>query len=342
MLIIEVLLIAIAMPERHINDMDLKHLRYFVAAVEEGSLLRAAHRLNVAQPALTRRMQDLEAEMGCTLLIRGSRGVSATPAGLSLYRDAVAMIDESNAVIQKTRRLGLEQEREIRLGLAPSASRKYGFIQKALARFAEAHQSAGIAFSPDASSELVAHIRKGECDIALLFEQIPANPHTESRLIHSERYILAAYHSHELAEAAPVSLAEISGQPLVWLSRRDQAEESNPLMQRLRQHGVEPTIRHLTLDTGGQLDLVSAGAGICLTPASTMAIVPEGQLCFRPIRDFDMLLEFRLAWQKAPSSDLVTSLLADFDAGIEQHQAEVASATLDWTRLCGESLVELP
>jgi len=331
--------IAMQMLQRHNWCMDLKHLRSFVAVVEEGSVLRGAQRLNMAQPALSRRIQDLEAELGCALLKRGPRGVSTTPAGLALYRDALSLIDDLNGIVQNTRRLGLDQDREIRLGLAPSASRKYAFIEKALER---SQENAAIAFVPGASTDLVSHLRGGQCDLALLFEQVPASSRITSKLIHSEHYILATYHSHSLAQAGPVDLADISGQGLVWLSRRDLAEASNPLMQQLRLRGIEPVISHLTTDTGSQLDLVAAGAGICLTPASTMQIVPEHQFCFRPIRDFNMLLEFRLAWQAAPDSRHVARLLADFETEIAEHRAGIVAGEATWTRLYGHSLVELP
>ena len=73
--------------------MELRHLRYFVAAVEEGSMQGAAGRMNVAQPALSRRIRDLEIRIGCDLLIRGARGVTPTRAGTSLYRDALKLLE---------------------------------------------------------------------------------------------------------------------------------------------------------------------------------------------------------------------------------------------------------
>ena len=103
--------------------MELKHLRYFKAAVEEGSLQAAAARLNVAQPALSRRVRDLEALLGCDLLVRGARGVAPTRAGLALYRDTVRVFGELDEAVQRARRLGLEQGRGVRMGLAPTVAR---------------------------------------------------------------------------------------------------------------------------------------------------------------------------------------------------------------------------
>ena len=73
--------------------MDFRHLRYFVAIVEEGTFTRAARKLFVAQPALTKQIHDLEAEIGSPLLVRGARGVSLTPAGAELLGHARALLE---------------------------------------------------------------------------------------------------------------------------------------------------------------------------------------------------------------------------------------------------------
>ena len=81
--------------------MDIKHLRIFVAAVEEGSIQAASRLLNIAQPALSRRIRDLEDELGCTLLVRGGKGVTPTQAGLALYRDALGIIEDHRGMATK-------------------------------------------------------------------------------------------------------------------------------------------------------------------------------------------------------------------------------------------------
>ncbi|MBV1918044.1 MAG: LysR family transcriptional regulator [Sphingomonadaceae bacterium] len=322
--------------------MELKHLRYFTASVEEGSLQGAAQRLNVAQPALSRRVRDLEAELGCELLVRGARGVTATPAGLALYRDAIAMLDDLSESMQRARRLGLEQDRNIRLGFAQSTSRKYGFVRDVLSHYTRRNPHTGIAFALESSAQLVSGLRSGNYDIALLYEQNPATSRVGQRLIHSERYVLAAYPSHRLATAGPLELTQLAGEKLVWLSRRDLGDGINPLTQQLKRHGIEPVIGHLVNDTAEQLDLVIAGAGICLMPASTMLIVPEGQLIFRSVPEFSMSLDFRLAWQTEPSSLDAEALLSTFHSAIDVHQAEIASGTAHWAALDGHPILGLP
>ena len=119
--------------------------------------------------------------------------------------------------------------------------------------------------------------------------------------------------------------SRLSGETLVWLSRRDIADSHNPLLQQLRRHGVEPVIGQLADSPDEQIDLVTAGAGLCLTPASTILSVPAGQLEFRALPGFSMELDFTLAWQREASSPVASALLAEFNAAIETHQAMIAS-----------------
>jgi len=329
------------MPFQHSRRMELKHLRYFIAAVEEGSLQRAARRLHIAQPALSRRVRDLEGELGCALLERGAKGVVPTRAGLSLYRDAISMIDNLGRAVQAARKLGVEQDRGVRLGLAPTISRKFRFVQETLGKFADGQPEAGIGFMRSGSAELTSALRNGDLDMALLYEQRAISPHLEERLIHRERYILAAYPAHRLAANGPIELGELSGERLVWFSRSDLAGSSNPLLQQLRRHGLEPVIGQLVDSPDEQIDLVTAGAGLCLTPASTILSTPPGQLIFRPLPDFSMTLDFTLGWQSEPASPAAAALLEAFRAAIDAHQAEIASGAAEWAWIDGHPLISL-
>ena len=321
--------------------MELKHLRYFIAAVEEGSLQRAAQRLHVAQPALSRRVRDLEAELGCALLERGAKGVVPTRAGLSLYRDAISMIDNLSRAVQAARKLGMEQDRGVRLGLGPTISRKFRFVQETLGKYADGRPDPGIGFMRGGSAELASALRNGDLDLALLYEQRAVSPHLRERLIHRERYVLAAYPAHRVASRGPIELGELSGERLVWLSRSDLAGSSNPLLQQLRRHGLEPVVGQLVDSPDEQIDLVTAGAGLCLTPASTILSTPPGQLVFRPLPDFSMTLDFTLGWQSDPASPAAAALLEAFQAAIDAHQAEIASGTAEWARIDGYALISM-
>lgn len=320
--------------------MELKHLRYFAAAVEEGSIMGAAQRMHVAQPAMSRRIRDLEEMLGCELLVRNTRGVSTTPAGMELYRQTLILLDGIGQTIQSVRHIGQTQRREARLGLVQTA-RKYAFIQTALAAF-RAQDAGSATFEWGPSSRLAQTLREGSLDITFLYEHHLDTTRFGERLIHAERYVLGIHPTHPLAGVGAVDLAQISGQPLVWLSRRDNADNHDALLQRCRLLGLEPVIGQLADSQEEQIDLTITTGGICLTPASTMLSTPRDQLVFRSIRGFPMELELSLGWNAELNSSAAVSLLAQLHEAIDRHQAEIRSGRPEWCDSEGQMLFRVP
>ena len=332
--------IASDIPFQYIAGMDFRLLRYFIATVEEGSLQGASRRMNIAQPALSRRIRDLELSLGCALLVRGPRGVSVTGAGQAFYEDAVVLVKGLDRAIHNTRRLGLEQGRKVRLGVV-LAARKYAFIQEALAEFSAIRDPSELAFHRAPSTELVEALRDERLDITFAYERRIRSPKLVERLIHRERYVLAAHAAHPLAQNAPINLGELAGQPLVWLARQSEQGDHDILMQQCRLHGVEPVISQLSRTHEEQLDLAAISGGMCLTPASTMLTVPEGPMVFRPIADFAMELDFTLGWLRDVQSPVVEALLTVLHAAIDRHQQAITDGSAGWSRLLGYSLVRV-
>ena len=326
------------MPFRYILPMDFRLLRYFIATVEEGSLQGAARRMNIAQPALSRRIRDLELNLDCALLVRGPRGVVVTPAGQAFYEDAVALVKGLELAIHNTRRLGLEQASQVRLGLVQSA-RKYALVQEAIAEFSALRGPSALAYQRASSGELVEALREERLDITFAYERRIRSPRLAERLIHKERYVLAAHPAHPLAQSAAIQLGQLAGQSLIWLARPSEQGEHDILMQQCRLHGLDPLIGQLSRSPEEQLDLAAVSGGICLTPASTMLISPPGQMVFRPIADFAMELDFTLGWVREAQSPVVEAMLEALHAAIDRHQAAITDGSADWSRLLGHPLV---
>lgn len=320
--------------------MDFRLLRYFIATVEEGSLQGAARRMNIAQPALSRRIRDLELTLGCTLLIRGSRGVTTTPAGKCFHDEAVALVKALDRAIHNTRRIELEQDRPVRLGLVMNA-RKYAFVHDAIEAFQVGPGHLDLAYMRAPSVDLVEALRDDRLDITLAYERRIRSPKLAERLIHKERYIVAVHPAHPLANHAPIRLTELADQPLIWLARHSAHDEQDVLMQQCRLHGLEPIIRQLSATHEEQLDLASISTGLCLTPASTILSTSPGQFVFRPLTDFVMELDLTLGWVREAANPSVSALMATLHTAIDQHQAAIVSGTESWTTLCGHEVVRV-
>jgi DNA-binding transcriptional LysR family regulator len=317
--------------------MEIKHLRVLVAVIEEGSVLAASRRLHIAQPALSRRIRDLEDMLGCALLVRGARGVTPTRAGLALYRDALAIIDAVAEAEQRAQRLGLQQARAIRLGLVLT-SRKYEFLREALAAFQASHPEAGVAFTRGHSRDLAGAMREGQLDATLLYELHLNSDRVAQRLVHKERYVLAAHPSHRLAVAGAATFAELAAEPLICMLRQDRADNENPMLQQLRQHGLEPVVDQWAGSPEEIIELVMVTGGLCITPASSIVSTPPGQLVFRALPDFAMELELWACWTASPATSALSAFIDHLNRAIERHQQEIRSAVSGWTVLDGVPL----
>ena len=166
-----------------------------------------------------------------------------------------------------------------------------------------------------------------------------ARPRLAERLIHRERYVLAAHPAHPLAQHEPIDLGQLAGQSLIWLARQSEQGEHDILMQQCRLHGLDPVIGQLSRSHEEQLDLAAVSGGICLTPASTMLTTHPGQMVFRPVEDFAMELDFTLGWVREVSNPLVTVMLEALHAAIDRHQQEIAEGAAAWSHLLGHALV---
>jgi DNA-binding transcriptional LysR family regulator len=310
--------------------MDLRHLRYLVAAVEEGSLVAAARRVNVAQPALSRQIRDLEEELGCVLLERQARGVQLTSSGAAFHRDALEILHMADMARERARRAGLEQRQRVRVGLVRTAS-KYDFVQRALADFGRSHPQATIEFSRAASPDLVEGLHEMGLDLGLLFQRRLDPRVFGQHIVHHERYILAMHPAHRLAQRRTIHLSDLAGEPLVWLSRRNNADNHDALLQQCRVQGVEPMLAYAADSHEEQIELVVITSGVCVTVASTQATTPPGQLIYRPIADFHLEVELRLAWPLDATTEPAQALRDAFASAIDEHQSQIARDAFSWT-----------
>ena len=267
--------------------------------------------------------------------------MAPTRAGLALYREALAIIAAVVDAGQRVQRLGLEQEREIRFGLVQTA-RKYGFVREAMSAFNAAHPEAGIAFTRGLSRDLAAALRDGQLDATLLYELRIGSARQAERLVHQERYVLAAHPRHRLAVAGAACLADLTGEPLVCVLRQDTADNHNPLLHQLRQNGLEPVVGQWANSPEEMLDLVMVSGGLCITPASSMLLTPPGQLFFRALPDFATELELAAGWATPPSSPLLEAFLARLHYAIDRHQEGIRTVAESWMVLDGVSLYRVP
>ncbi|MCR3726549.1 DNA-binding transcriptional LysR family regulator [Streptomyces umbrinus] len=204
------------------DTLETRELRYFVAVAEELHFGRAAERLGMAQPPLSRAIQQLERRLGVSLLERNRRGVSLTGAGEVLLQEGRAALDATTAAARRTRRAGGADGPggpRNRLVLAVKAAASHELLQKLLAAYAAEPDAAEIEVLPSGTCDQEAMLRDGRADVALMHAPFNSLAGFDSEELLTEGQIAILPAGHALAARRTLTLAEVSDIPDLPLAR---------------------------------------------------------------------------------------------------------------------------
>ncbi|MFF0312233.1 LysR family transcriptional regulator [Streptosporangium sp. NPDC004379] len=212
------------------DTLETRELRYFVAVAEELHFGRAAERLGMAQPPLSRAIQRLERRLGVSLLERDRRGVSLTGAGEVLLHEGRAALDAVNAAAHRARRAGGPGGPRDRLVLAVKAAASHELLQKLLAAHAAEPGAAEIEVLPSGTCEQGDMLRDGRADVALMHTPYNSLAGFDSEELLTEGQVAILPAGHPLAARGTLSMAEVSDIPGLPLARwaRDGAHPPGP------------------------------------------------------------------------------------------------------------------
>ena len=286
-------------------NIELRHLRYFVAVAEEASFTAAARRVHVAQQVLSSQVRQLEEAVGARLLDRGSRGAALTPAGeafLVAARDTLARLDRGvtaarNAAGTVSGRLAVGLSgaagAEIRTAVIAAFERAYQQVEVVLRSFDLTHPAAGLL---DGSSD-VALVRPPVADPGIMLREIWREPRV---------FVLPA--DHPLAGREVLGLADVAGLP--WVAAASAADGCDPeswrddFLASPRPGGDVPVIGATATTIEEWREYIVAGKGISLCPASAQQFGPRPGIAFVPGKGVPPAL-MCVAWRADDSRDIV-------------------------------------
>lgn len=256
---------------------ELRRLRAFVAVAEERHVTRAARRLGMQQPPLTRLLQRLEAELGVLLLHRTARGVHPTEAGQVLLTEARAVLARAKGVPDAVRRAARGEQGRLAIGFTSSAA-LHPFVSSVLRRFRSAFPGVSIALEEGGTGELVDAILHEQLDAAFVRSPVGSVPGLLVDDVLDEPMVAALPMEHPLAVDAtdPLPLAGLAGETFVLYRRPAGPGLHDAILAACHAAGFSPAVVQEAPRLTATLSLVAAGLGISLVPASMRRLGGEG------------------------------------------------------------------
>src|ERR671933_170614 len=293
--------------------MELRHLRYFVAVAEELHFGRAAARLRIAQPPLSRQIRDLEREVGAALFERVPRGVELTPAGAALLPEARLTLAQAERAQRTTQRAARGEIGRLRIGFVEDAVYS-GVLPDVLGFFRMHLPDIGLSlFEMDPRQQAEA-FRDGRIDVGILHS---APPGAERLLrvepVYSEPLVAALPHGHRLAGRACPPLADFATEPFLLFPRHVAPELFDGIIARCRSAGFSPRVVQEAFAWPTLAGLVAAGMGVTFVPRS-LSHFRRPELVYPPVRGLTVEITTCAAWKREAKSPVrerfVTALRA--------------------------------
>jgi DNA-binding transcriptional LysR family regulator len=274
--------------------MDLRHLRYFQAVAEELSYSRAAERLRVAQPALSRAVQDIEAHLGAALLERNRRTVRLTPAGNVLLRESGILFERWEEAMRRVRRTAAGEEGELRLGyIGPPTQPCLGRL---LHDYRQRYPRVSIHLEERTPERVWEMLAKGRLSAAFTRPVLIAKTSSlRTIVLRKERFGVVVPGSHPLAKRSrSIPWRALAGEALIVLARREGVGSHDGIVAACRRAGFAPRLAYTPSLIGTVLSYVEAGAGVGIVPESVIVLEPA--LRFIPLAPV-VSVPLVLVWQ---------------------------------------------
>lgn len=288
--------------------MNLRHLQYFVAVVDEGGFRQAAARLHVAQPALSRQVQAMESALGLTLVDRGSRRVGLTAAGAAYLRAARAVLADVANSVRRARLASVGRVGRCTIAL-PRPALAAGPVSQAAERIAAYHPEIELTITEADLPDHWEMLRRGDVDVAL-----GLRPPSEAEGIDCEPLWQEAMRcallpaTHALAHRASVRLADLREDPFLTVEPTLISDVWAPVERALDRAGIDRAKMRIARSMSGVRTLVAAGHGWSLVSEAYQQQPPTGTVVVA-VEDFSTTVDRYMQWRSDDQRALLTVVL---------------------------------
>ncbi|ALP68620.1 LysR family transcriptional regulator [Paraburkholderia caribensis] len=247
--------------------MELRHLRYFLAVAEEGQLTRAAARLHIQQPPLSLQIQELEQELGFALFVRQPRGVALTIPGEAFAASTRALMLDLEHAVTQARRVAQGQVGTVRVALTSSAA-FHPLTPTAIRNFRETYPEIAIEMTEVNAAEIIELMLTERADVAVLRKPIDMPDAFRFELLAQEPMLVVLPIGHPLIGTRPIALKRLADQPFIFVRRPGAPGMYADFVRACQAKGFEPRVVEEVPRMVTAINLVAAGGGVSLVPAS--------------------------------------------------------------------------
>jgi LysR family transcriptional regulator, benzoate and cis,cis-muconate-responsive activator of ben and cat genes len=285
--------------------MELRHLRYFVAVAEERNFTRAAERLHIAQPPLSRQIQQLEEILETALFVRGSRPLELTEAGRFFYGHALQLLAQSAEVVSMTRRVG---KIERKFSMAFVGSTLFGLLPEVIRRFRASHPDTEVTLHEMTTMEQIEALKQGVID-AGIGRIRHEDPNIRRIVLREEPLIVALPMGHPLAFVdRGLALRELVNDTLIVFPKAPRPSYADQVLAAFHDRGLEPGKIYEARELQVALGLVASGMGVAVAPKSVLGL-KRSDVCYKPLDEPNctspIILSVRVLDQSQDIKDLL-------------------------------------
>ncbi|WP_317203862.1 LysR family transcriptional regulator [Janthinobacterium sp.] len=286
--------------------MELRHLRYFVAVADEKNFTRAAKRLFIAQPPLSRQIQQLEEELGVVLIEKSSRPLRLTEAGRFFHIHAQDLLAKAAELKTMTQRVG-KIERTLSIGFV--ASTLYGLLPEIVRRFRERYTTVAVSFHELTTMEQIRALKDGVIDVG--FGRVKSeDPNIRRIVLREERLVVALPSGHpRSASSDAIRLVDLQAETLIIYPKAPRPSFADQVLAAFSERALTPQqvleVRELQIAIG----LVAAGQGVAIVPESVQGMKRD-DVVYRRVADHHAVSPVMFSVRKMDKSEELQNMLA--------------------------------
>ena len=298
----------------------IRDLELLLVLNEEGNMTRAATRVGISEPALSKQLRKLEQRLRLKLFERGSGGMVTTASGQAFVAHAYDCFHAFHRAVNEAHDSQFCEQQRLRIGASSYLSN--GWLERLQTVELRSHRKVSIEMVTGFTFDMLGRLRSGEIDVALV-ESPPENAAVSSVRVASDPFMIVMQREHPLAGMKSVELGDIAAFPWVLFERRVHPSLYDGILRRMHEKNLHPRIRHHVTQADQVPVILGEDSAVAwLTPAGAERIVGD-RLTAVPLREPEIRLEIHLATLAANRSPVVSEYVRRFVKSVEENRGPV-------------------